>query len=90
MAMDLVSNMADIKPGDVVMASGVDGIYPKGFVIGRVEASERGSGLYRAVTVRPSVDFSSLEEVLVVLVPPRSAIPEDSVPAPAATVGTSK
>jgi rod shape-determining protein MreC len=90
LAMDLVSNMADVKPGDLVMASGVDGIYPKGFAIGRVESSERGSGLYRAIGVRPSVDFSSLEEVLVVLVPPRSAVPEDSGPAPAATVGTGK
>jgi rod shape-determining protein MreC len=90
LSMDLVSNMADIKPGDMVLASGVDGIYPKGFAIGRIESSERGSGLYRAITVRPSVDFSSLEEVLVVLVPPKSANPEDSVPAPAATVGTAR
>jgi rod shape-determining protein MreC len=76
--MDLVSNLADVKPGDVVVASGVDGIYPKGFVIGRVETSERGAGLYRNITVRPAVDFSSLEEVLVVLVPPRPATPDDS------------
>jgi len=76
--MDLVSNMADVKPGDVVVASGVDGIYPKGFVIGRVEISERGSGLYRTITVRPVVDFSSLEEVLVVLVPPRPATPDET------------
>ena len=55
--------------GDVVVTSGVDGIYPKGFVIGRVEKSERGHGLYRQITVRPAVDFSSLEDVLVVLVP---------------------
>jgi rod shape-determining protein MreC len=90
LAMDLVSNMADIKPGDQVLASGVDGIYPKGFAIGHVESSERGSGLYRAITIRPSVDFSSLEEVLVVLVPPRSAVPDDSAPAPTATAGTTK
>jgi len=90
LSMDLVSNMADVKPGDLVLASGVDGIYPKGFAIGRVESSDRGSGLYRAIGVRPSVDFSSLEEVLVVMVPPRSAVPEDSVPGPAATVGTGK
>ncbi|MFL6279208.1 MAG: rod shape-determining protein MreC [Vicinamibacterales bacterium] len=90
LTMDLVSNMADVKPGDLVMASGVDGIYPKGFAIGRVESSERGSGLYRAISVRPSVNFSSLDEVLVVLVPARSAVPEDSGPAPAATVGTAK
>jgi rod shape-determining protein MreC len=87
--MDLVANMADVKPGDVVVASGVDGIYPKGFVIGRVETSERGAGLYRNVTVRPTVDFSSLEEVLVVLVPARPATPDEAAepaaPAPAPT-----
>jgi rod shape-determining protein MreC len=92
--MDLVSNTADVKPGDVVVASGVDGIYPKGFVIGRVETSERGSGLYRNVTVRPVVDFSSIEEVLVVLVPPRPATPDDvaepAAAAPAAPVGPPK
>jgi rod shape-determining protein MreC len=80
--MELVSNLADIKPGDVVVASGVDGIYPKGYGIGQVEKVERGAGLYLTITVRPSVDFSSLEEVLVVLVPARSAMPaEPSGPA---------
>jgi rod shape-determining protein MreC len=71
--MDLVSNFEDVKAGDNVVASGVDGIYPKGYLIGQVERSEHGGGLYRNISVRPAVDFSSLEEVLVVLEPPRSA-----------------
>lgn len=71
--MELVSNLSDVKVGDTVVASGVDGIYPKGYLIGRVERVDRGSGLYRAITVRPGVDFSSLEELLVVLVPPTGA-----------------
>jgi rod shape-determining protein MreC len=90
LSMELVSNQADVKPGDLVVASGVDGIYPKGFAIGRVESSERGSGLYRAISVRPAVDFSSLEEVLVVLVPPRSAQAEDTGSAAAPAPGTAK
>jgi rod shape-determining protein MreC len=80
--MEMVSNLADVKAGDVVIASGVDGIYPKGFTIGRVESVRRGSGLYLEITVRPSVDFSSIEEVLVVKLPPRGATPEDSAVAP--------
>ena len=73
--MELVSNLSDVKAGDAVVASGVDGIYPKGYAIGRTEsASNRGGGLYQTITVRPAVDFSSLEEVLVVLVPPRGAM----------------
>jgi rod shape-determining protein MreC len=72
--MDLVSSLADVKPGDAVVASGVDGIYPKGYAIGRVEHADPGGGLYRTITVKPGVDFSSLEEVLVVLVVPTGAV----------------
>jgi rod shape-determining protein MreC len=78
--MQLVSNLADVKSGDTVVSSGVDGIYPKGFAIGTVEASERGPRLYQLITVRPAVDFSSLEEVLVVLVPARGATPMETGP----------
>lgn len=76
--MELVSNLSDVEVGNLVIASGVDGIYPRGFAIGTVESSERGPGLHRLITVRPTVDFSGIEEVLVVLVPPRGAMPEDS------------
>jgi hypothetical protein len=34
-----------------------------------VDSVEKKGGSYRQITVRPSVDFSSLEEVLVVLTP---------------------
>ncbi|MDQ3213200.1 MAG: rod shape-determining protein MreC [Acidobacteriota bacterium] len=76
LTMDLVSNQADVKTGDLVVASGVDGIYPKGFRIGYVESSEKGPQLYRIITVRPAINFSSLDEVLVVLVPARPVTPE--------------
>lgn len=76
--MELVSNFADVRAGDNVVASGVDGIYPKGYLIGQVERSDRGSGLYRTISVRPAVDFSSLEEVLVVLEPPRAAVRDET------------
>ena len=74
--MDFVSNLADVKAGDVVVTSGADGIYPRGFRIGWVERSERGDGLSLAITVRPSVDFRALDEVLVVLRDARAAISE--------------
>jgi rod shape-determining protein MreC len=76
--MELVSNLADLKVDDVIVTSGAEGIYPKGFAIGRVASVERGTGLYLAVTVRPVVDFRSLEEVLVVLVPARPATKVDA------------
>jgi rod shape-determining protein MreC len=78
LAMELVSNLADVVVGDLIVASGVDGIYPRGFVIGTVEKSERGPSLYRLIGVRPVVDFSSLENVLIVLVPARGAVIEST------------
>lgn len=74
--MEYVSNLADVRAGDAVVTSGLDGIYPKGLVIGFVTAVEPGSGLYKTVRLRSSVDYSSLEEVLVVTdrgVPPAGA-----------------
>jgi len=71
--MEYVPGTADVKPGDLVVTSGIDGIYPKGFVIGRIEQVERGAGGYHLITVRPAVDFTRLEDVLVVRTPPASA-----------------
>jgi rod shape-determining protein MreC len=68
--MDFVAATADVKVGDTVVTSGIDKIYPRGFVIGRVETVGGGDGIYRTVRVRPSVDFNRLEEVLVVKTPP--------------------
>ena len=76
--MDFVSNLSDVKPGDVVVTSGADGIYPRGFRIGWVEKSEHGDGLSLAITVRPAVDFRALDEVLVVLRAARPAMPESA------------
>lgn len=68
--LEYVSNLADVKPGDFVVTAGTDGIYPKGFPVGRVESVDRGIGLYKDIRVRPVVDFSNVEEVLVALDPP--------------------
>lgn len=71
--LEYVPVTADVKPGDLVVTSGIDGIFPKGFVIGTVETLDRGAGTYHEIGVRPAVDFSRLEEVLVVLTPPPAA-----------------
>jgi len=75
--MEYVPGTADVKTGDLVVTSGIDGIYPKGFVIGTIEQVERGTAGYHQITVRPAVDFARLEEVLVVRTPPAShEVPE--------------
>jgi rod shape-determining protein MreC len=73
--MDFVANLADVKVGDRVVTSGLDGIYPPGFVIGHVEKVQDGQGLYKHIEIRPIVDFRSLQTVLVVLDPPEKPAP---------------
>jgi rod shape-determining protein MreC len=69
--MDYLAASSDVQPGDTILSSGLEGLYPKGFPIGRVERVERSGPAIRAVVVRPTVDFGSLEDVLVVLELPR-------------------
>ena len=70
--LQYVPGTSDVKTGDLVVTSGIDGIYPKGFVIGTIDHAERGVGEYHEIGVRPAVDFTRLEEVLVVKTPPAS------------------
>ena len=78
MRLDFVNSTADIRVGDTIVTSGVDGIYPKGFLIGKVERVERSGSSYKNIQVQPAVDFSRLEDVLVVLTPPMpEALPEN-------------
>jgi rod shape-determining protein MreC len=66
---DYLSATADVQRGDVVVTAGIDGVYPAGLVLGHVERVERNGQSYRLVTIRPVVDFSTLETVLVLLAP---------------------
>jgi rod shape-determining protein MreC len=72
--LNYVSGTADVQSGDVVSTSGIDGIYPKGFVIGQIESVERVAGAFGAIVIRPAVDFSSIEAILVVTTPPLSGL----------------
>jgi len=67
--MQYVSEASDIVVGDIVVTSGIDTIYPKGLVVGRVEVVEKNGPAFKRIVVKPAVDFSRLEEVLVVLTP---------------------
>jgi rod shape-determining protein MreC len=69
--MDFVPETSDVVVGDVVMTSGIDGIFPKGFPVGRVVSVDKSGTLYKegGIVLRPAVDFGSLEQVLVVLTP---------------------
>jgi rod shape-determining protein MreC len=59
---------SDIRPGDKVVTSGLDGIFPRGLPAGRIASVSKGEqGLFLEARVIPAVNFSEIEEVLVVL-----------------------
>jgi rod shape-determining protein MreC len=73
--MDYVSEASDVAVGDAVVTSGIDGIFPKGFAVGRIETVEKNGPAYKRITVKTAVDFSAIEDVLVVLTPPPAREP---------------
>jgi len=87
--LDHVPGTAEIKVGDRVVTSGIEGIYPKGFVIGQIESFERRAGEFTAVMIRPAVEFSNLEVVLVVVTPAQTegARPKKAESAPSPATG---
>ena len=76
--LNYVPSSADVKRGDRVVTSGIDGIYPKGLPVGEIQSVEPSGG-ERRIRVKPSVDFAALEAVLVVLKAPEppSETPDD-------------
>jgi rod shape-determining protein MreC len=65
--LEYMSEGFDVAVGDDVVTSGIDGIYPKGFVIGKVDEVEKSGAAYKRISIRPAVNFATLEEVLVVV-----------------------
>src|SRR5581483_6891849 len=53
--LEYMSEVSDVAVGDDVVTSGIDGIYPKGFVIGKVESVEKSGAAYKKITVKPAV-----------------------------------
>ncbi len=65
--MKYVDRSQDIKAHDTIVTSGLDGIFPRGLLVGTVSGVHReGPGLFLAVQLSPAVRFRELEQVLVV------------------------
>ena len=69
--LNYVSRKEVVNIGDAVVSSGLDGVFAKGLLIGKVTDIVRdSSGIFQDIIVTPFVDFDKIEEVLVVLSPP--------------------
>jgi rod shape-determining protein MreC len=67
--MTFVDRNAKIAAGQAVITSGLGSVFPKGILIGTVTGARlnQQTGMYQDVDVKPAVDFTRLEEVVVVL-----------------------
>lgn len=58
----------EVDVGDVLVTSGVGCRFPKGIPVARVTSVEKKKfGVYQTLVAEPTVDFSRLEEVLIIL-----------------------
>ncbi len=65
---EFVARGGDVEVGDVVITSGLDGVYPKGLRVGIVTAvPEADASLLRSASLAPAVDFGRLEQAFVIL-----------------------
>lgn len=72
--MRYLSHVDDVRKGDLVVTSGLDGIFPRGLVIGTVVSVESRPDLQKEALIEPAVALKNVEHVLV------STQPSDLVP----------
>ncbi len=66
--MRYLPDEAQIIVGDIIVTSELSQIYPKGLLVGRVvNIGREFSGLNRYALVKPFVDLTNIEEVLVII-----------------------
>ena len=74
--VEYVQRTDEVSVGDLLVTSGVGRAFPKGIPVARVTRVERREyGMFQEVEAVPTVDFSRLEEVLILLTPPADEPP---------------
>lgn len=65
--LSYVSTESDVKVGDIVITSGIGGVYPKGLPLGTVSSVEKSDNdVYYTIVVRAQSTAENNEEVLVI------------------------
>lgn len=76
----------DLQENDRLVTAPIPGFFPKGMRIGKVVGVEKPQGMFIGADVAPAVDFSRLDEVMVVLA--QAPPPAEALPVTAGTQGT--
>jgi rod shape-determining protein MreC len=65
-ALEKVMSDETVQPGDRVLTSGGDGIFPKGMPVGTVASVSQGKDSFLNIRIKPAANLNKLEEVLVI------------------------
>jgi rod shape-determining protein MreC len=65
--LEKVMSDEQVQPGETVLTSGGDRIFPKGLPVGTVTKVGAGKDLFLNIRIKPATDLSQLEEVLVLV-----------------------
>ena len=64
--LNYISKESVVGIGDTVITSGLEGLYPKGLVIGHIESvTKDAEELFQTIEVVPSQEFNAIEEVVI-------------------------
>jgi rod shape-determining protein MreC len=64
--LQYISKDVDVKIGETVITSGLDGIYPKGLMIGHVSrVRKEDAEIFQIIEVKPLQNLNSVEEVVI-------------------------
>jgi rod shape-determining protein MreC len=68
----------EVAVGDTVVTSGLGGNFPKGLMVGEIkQVDKKGHGIFQHAELVPSVDFTQIEEVFVIMDPLPSLLPQE-------------
>ena len=68
----------EVAVGDTVVTSGLGGNFPKGLMVGEIKkVDKKGHGIFQHAELVPSVDFTQIEEVFVIIDPLPSLLPQE-------------
>ena len=76
--LDYIPISVPVEIGEMIYTSGTDKIYPKGLPIGKVVSVTEGNLVHKHILVRPSVNLSRIEEVLLVTTPVPGSAPQSA------------
>jgi rod shape-determining protein MreC len=85
--LDYVVNDEPVHPGEMILTSGEDRIFPKDLLIGTVSMANQGTP-FQVIHVRPAARLDRLEDVLILLTPQELKKPNESAEANASPSNT--